>query len=185
MAEKIKEKAPIRKELKEKVKAAPKELLRRGLDDGTERLRGQLRDTAQRGQRDGYGGDQIEDAAWRGSRWGERGIEKLLKKKKVSRSRNADTNSTTPPETQAKPPSGEYTYPDLSDHPASTDGTEHPRIKTRESAAVRKRDVVPSKGSKVGSSPVPAPQDRVEPPRLRTREADSSATGISPAPTKI
>lgn len=184
MAEKIKEKAPIRKELKEKVKAAPKELLRRGLDDGTERLRGQLRDTAQRGQRDGYGGDQIEDAAWRGGRWGERGIEKLLKKKKVSRSRNADTNSTTPPETQAKPPSGEYTYPDLSDHPASTDGTEHPRIKTRESAAVRKRDVVPSKGSKVGSSPVPAPQDRVEPPRLRTREADSSATGISPAPTK-
>ena len=182
MADKIKEKGPVRKELKEKVKAAPKELLRRGLSDGTQRLRGQLRDTAQRGQRDDYGGDQIEDTAWRGGRWGERGIEKLLKK--VSRSRNADTNSTTPPETQAKPPFGEYTYPDLSDHPAPTDGTEHPRIKTRESAAVRKRDVVPSKGSRVGSSPVPAPQDRVEPPRIRTREAGSSATGISPASTK-
>ena len=137
MADKIKEKGPVRKELKEKVKAAPKELLRRGLSDGTQRLRGQLRDTAQRGQRDDYGGDQIEDTAWRGGRWGERGIEKLLKK--VSRSRNADTNSTTPPETQAKPPFGEYTYPDLSDHPAPTDGTEHPRIKTRESAPVRSR----------------------------------------------
>ena len=34
------------------------------MDDGTERLRGQLRDTAQRGQQaDDYGGDRIEDAA--------------------------------------------------------------------------------------------------------------------------
>lgn len=63
MANKIKEKGPVRKELEKKVKAAPKELLRRGFSDGTQRLRGQLRDTAQRGQRDDCGGDQIEDAA--------------------------------------------------------------------------------------------------------------------------
>ena len=69
--DKVKEKAPVRKELKEKVKTAPKELVRRGLEDGTQRLRGQLRDTAQRGQRDGYGGDQIEDAAWAGGAMGE------------------------------------------------------------------------------------------------------------------
>ena len=50
---------------KEKVKAAPKVLVRRGLDDGTERLRGQLRETAQRGQASDYGGDRIEDTAAR------------------------------------------------------------------------------------------------------------------------
>lgn len=36
----------IQKQLKEKIQAAPKELARRGLEDGVERLRGQLRDTA-------------------------------------------------------------------------------------------------------------------------------------------
>lgn len=64
--EKIKEKRAAKKGLKEKVKAAPKELVRRGLDDGTEHLRGQLRETAQRGQADNYGGDQIEDTAREG-----------------------------------------------------------------------------------------------------------------------
>lgn len=78
--------------MKEKVKSASKELVRRGLDDGTARLCGQLRDTAQRSQRDNYGGDQIEDAAWRGDRWGERGIEKLLKKKRNGRGKPKATS---------------------------------------------------------------------------------------------
>ena len=47
--------------IKEKVISAPKELLRKGLDDGTERLRTQLRNAAQQGQRDEYGGDTVED----------------------------------------------------------------------------------------------------------------------------
>ena len=67
--DKIKEKKPGTKGLKERVASVPKRLLRRGLDDGTERLRGQFRDASQRGQReDGYGGDQIEDAARGGTR---------------------------------------------------------------------------------------------------------------------
>ena len=37
--------------------------VRRGLEGGADRLRTQLRDAAQQGQRDEYGGDQIEDAA--------------------------------------------------------------------------------------------------------------------------
>jgi hypothetical protein len=45
----------------EKVRSAPKELARRGLESGVERLRGQLRDTAQYGQRDEFGGDTLED----------------------------------------------------------------------------------------------------------------------------
>ena len=47
------------KTVSEKVKSAPKELARRGLESGVDRLRGQLRDTAQRGQRDAYGGDTL------------------------------------------------------------------------------------------------------------------------------
>ncbi len=54
--------------MKEKVKAAPKTLVRRGLEDGTQRLRGQLRDAAQGGRADDYGGDRIEDTAAGGTR---------------------------------------------------------------------------------------------------------------------
>ena len=55
---------------------------RRGLEDGVERLRGQLRDTAQGGQADRYGGDQIEDAAASGVRQAEHRVERLLGKGK-------------------------------------------------------------------------------------------------------
>ena len=58
--EKIKEKHPNTKDLKEKVKSVPKELIHRGLEDGTEHLRLQFRDAAQQGRQDGYG-DRIED----------------------------------------------------------------------------------------------------------------------------
>ena len=61
--EKIKEKHPNTKGLKEKVKSVPKELVHRGLEDGSERLRLQFRDAAQQGRQDGYGGDRIEDTA--------------------------------------------------------------------------------------------------------------------------
>ena len=86
--------------MKEKVKAAPKVLVRRGLDDGTERLRGQLRETAQRGQASDYGGDRIEDTAARVAYQARRGVESLLKKKKSAKgqeqtegSRTTETNS--------------------------------------------------------------------------------------------
>ena len=66
----------------EKVRSAPKELARRGLESGVERLRGQLRDTAQYGQRDEFGGDTLEDTAMGGFRRGTRGVERLLKGRK-------------------------------------------------------------------------------------------------------
>ena len=59
----IREKPIQAAHIKEKVISTPKELLRKGLDDGTERLRTQLRDAAQQGQRDEYGGDAVEDTA--------------------------------------------------------------------------------------------------------------------------
>ena len=80
--EKIKEKHTGAKTMKEKVKSAPKELIRRGLEDGTERLRLQFRDAAQQGRQDGYGGDRIEDTAAGGARQVERGVRDLLKRRR-------------------------------------------------------------------------------------------------------
>ena len=77
--------------LKERVKSAPKELIRRGLDDGTERLRGQLRDTAQHGQRDDFGGDQLGDAEVSGVKRAEQLTERLLGKRKKGAAHTPDT----------------------------------------------------------------------------------------------
>ena len=54
--DKIKEKPHTVASVREKIKAAPKELVHRGLEDGSDRLRTQLRDAAQQGRRDDYGG---------------------------------------------------------------------------------------------------------------------------------
>ena len=78
---KIKEKPTLSERIKEKAVSTPRELLRKGLDDGSERLRTQLRDTAQQGRRDEYGGDTIEDAAARGLRRAEKELTRQRKKK--------------------------------------------------------------------------------------------------------
>lgn len=79
--EKIKEKPTLSERIKEKAVSTPRELLRKGLDDGSERLRTQLRDTAQHGQADEYGGDTIEDTAARGLRRAEKELTRQRKKK--------------------------------------------------------------------------------------------------------
>ena len=79
--ERIKEKPMLGERVKEKAVSTPKELLRKGLDDGSERLRTQLRDTAQHGQADEYGGDTIEDTAVRGLRRAEKELTRQRKKK--------------------------------------------------------------------------------------------------------
>lgn len=66
--DKIKEKPKAASAVQEKGKAAPKELVHRGLENSADRLRSGLRDTAQHGQLDEYGGDQIEDTAAGGMR---------------------------------------------------------------------------------------------------------------------
>ena len=79
--EKIKEKPALSERIKEKAVSTPRELLRKGLDDGSERLRTQLRDTAQHGQADEYGVDTIEDTAARGLRRAEKELTRQRKKK--------------------------------------------------------------------------------------------------------
>lgn len=89
--------------MKERVKSAPKELIRRGLDDGTERLRGQLRDTAQHGQRDDFGGDQLGDAEVSGVKRAEQLAEHLLGKRKKGAKHTPDAGPDGYPDRHAPP----------------------------------------------------------------------------------
>ena len=118
---KIKEKPTLSERIKEKAVSTPRELLRKGLDDGSERLRTQLRDTAQHGQADEYGGDTIEDTAASGLHRAEKELLKQRKKK------NAE---------QSASPQGDASVPNFeSDAP--------PVIRTRETDAARARDPSP------------------------------------------
>ena len=92
--DKIKEKPKAAGTVREKAKNAPKELVRRGMEDGTERLRSQLRNTAQNGQQDEYGGDRIEDTAAGSMRRMERGAEKLIKGRKQEQTSASATDPT-------------------------------------------------------------------------------------------
>ena len=119
--EKIKEKPTLGKRVKEKAVSAPKELLRKGLDDGSERLRTQLRDTAQQGRRDEYGGDAIEDTAASGLHRAEKELLKQRKKK--------NTEQSASPQGDASAPSSNSNVP--------------PVIRTRETDAARARSPSP------------------------------------------
>ena len=115
--ETIKEKLALGERVKEKAVSAPKELLRKALDDGSERLRTQLRDTAQQGRRDEYGGDAIEDTAASGLHRAEKELLKQRKKK--------NTEPSASPQGDASAPSSNSDVP--------------PAIRTRETDAARAR----------------------------------------------
>lgn len=93
---KIKEKPTLSERIKEKAVSTPRELLHRGLDDGSERLRTQLRDTAQQGRRDEYGGDAIEDTAASGLHRAEKELLKQRKKKNAEQSASPRGNASVP-----------------------------------------------------------------------------------------
>ena len=112
---KIKEKPALSERIKEKAISTPRELLHRGLDDGSERLRTQLRDTAQHGQADEYGGDTIEDTAARGLRRAEKELIRQRKKKPQEQ----------PPEGGAPAADGtEQKKPTIKSKDAVTDGAQ-------------------------------------------------------------
>ena len=183
--------------MKERAASDPKQLLRRGVDDGTERLRGQFRDASQRGQQDSYGGDQIEDAAWAGTRRAGRVIDNLLKKKMVGRVRRLEAD----PVPAADSPKTELPLEAPPEPLWQRSGTDPVRIKTREAAAQRSEDPWRASGRKTEPSSVarPAserlPHTRTEPPKIKTREyiqQDVSlhgdgglSPGESPAPDRI
>ena len=102
--EKIKEKPTLGERVKEKAVSAPKGFLRKGLDDGSERLRTQLRDTAQQGRRDEYGGDAIEDTAASGLRRAEKELLKQRKKKNTEQSASPQGDASAPSSNSDVPP---------------------------------------------------------------------------------
>lgn len=102
--ERIKEKPTLGERVKEKAVSAPKELLRKGLDDGSEHLRTQLRDTAQHGQADEYGGDTIEDTAASGLRRAEKELLKQRKKKNAEQSASPQGDASAPSSNSDVPP---------------------------------------------------------------------------------
>lgn len=102
--EKIKEKPALSERVKEKAVSAPKELLRKVLDDGSERLRTQLRDTAQQGRRDEYGGDAIEDTASSGLHRAEKELLKQRKKKNTEQSASPQGDASAPSSNSDVPP---------------------------------------------------------------------------------
>lgn len=102
--EKIKEKPTLGERVKEKAVSAPKELLRKGLDNGSERLRTQLRDTTQQGRRDEYGGDAIEDTAASGLHRAEKELLKQRKKKTKEQSVSPQGDASAPSSNSDVPP---------------------------------------------------------------------------------
>ena len=102
--EKIKEKPTLGERVKEKAVSAPKELLRKVLDDGSERLRAQLRDTSQQGRRDEYGGDAIEDTAASGLHRAEKELLKQRKKKNTEQSASPQGDASAPSSNSDVPP---------------------------------------------------------------------------------
>ena len=144
---KIKEKPTLSERIKEKTVSTPRELLHRGLDDGSERLRTQLRDTAQHGQADEYGGDTIEDTAARGLCRAEKELIRQRKKKPQEQ----------PPEGGAPAADGtEQKKPTIKSKDAVTDGAqpqtaaERGRQQTRQNAA-QKAAKVKTKDAYIGA----------------------------------
>ena len=177
----MKEKRTISKKAKEKVQSAPKELLRRGLSDGTERLRGQLRDTAQRGQRDDYGGDQIEDTvvggARRMERGAERGVESLLKKRKERRGRTQEAKSPTAPD-----PSTPHEFPAEHPSPHEPPPREQPKIKTREAVTAREGGAAPSRGGRTEpASAAGSKRQKIKMRKSTVRDVREVSDGTKPA----
>ena len=102
--DKIKEKPQATSSIREKITAVPKELVHRGLEDGTDRLRTQLRDAAQQGRRDEYGGDAIEDTAASGLRRAEKELLKQRKKKNAEQSASPQGDASAPSSNSDVPP---------------------------------------------------------------------------------
>ena len=102
--ERIKEKPTLGERVKEKAVSAPKELLRKGLDDGSEGLRTQLRDTAQQWRRDEYRGDAIEDTSASGLHRAEKELLKQRKKKNTEQSASPQGDASAPSSNSDVPP---------------------------------------------------------------------------------
>ncbi len=132
--------------------------VRRGLEGGADRLRTQLRDAAQQGQRDEYGGDQIEDAAARAPGRVVRAAEGLARGRK-----HPDRDQTR----------RGYTEPEASK--GTSGGTVPPRVKTQAAAANRTGSF---------SSSVEGPSRPAQPPQAQFGCTSAGVEGTISPPTQ-
>lgn len=151
---KVKEKAAVSKKAKEKIQAAPKELLRRGLLSGTEKLKGQLRDAAEGGKREDTELDRAQGTAWSAARQAAYRLGKLAPQKKRFQAGRMETRAD-----QAEARSDILSSDIQTRQVNPSDSPEPVRIKTRDTA----RQVSPT---------VRTPADLVdpEPIQIKTRE---------------
>ena len=152
---KVKEKSCVSNSTKEKIQAAPKELFRRGLLTGTEKLHGQLRDAAEGGRQEGTEVECVQNSARAATRQAVNRLEKLAHgKKKVCTGRleyHRDADETRP----------DFSTPDIQTEQAGpSDITEPVRIKTREAAD----QSVPVEGRRSDSS-------GFEPSQIKTKDS--------------
>lgn len=159
--EKIKEKPARSERIKEKVVSAPKELLHKGLDDGAERLRTQLRDTAQQGRRDEYGGDDIEDTAVGGSKRAAAELLKQRKKKATEQPSDPARNSASAPDARRnESPLIRTKDTELveTQTPAAAPQTQARRAAMQKAAAVKTKDTYIETQVKTSVTAAPEPQ---------------------------
>ena len=174
MARKIKEKPSVSRTAKEKIQAAPKEILRRGLLTGTEKLRGQLRDAAEGGRREDTEADRAQAAARAATQRTVYRLQKLAPGKKKAWTGRLETHAdmNDPPSNDSAPDSLlDDPVPDSpAGQPDAQNTTEPVRIKTRE-AADRSLPV---------ESRRPDPP-RAEPLQIKTRDACVRSQATAPA----
>lgn len=114
--------------------AAPKELARRGLSDGADRLGRQLRDGGQQGQSEDLGQTQLEEGISESARRLNRGGEQLLRKAKrsIGRSGKESAAQAEPKSTDTGPVSSPETDVSFWTERPSDVAASSSRIKTRE-----------------------------------------------------
>lgn len=107
------------------------------MEDGTERLRTQLRDAAQDGQQDEYGGDQLEDAAAEASRRMIHSAAALLKGRKTEGKEQIELLADFPGKTISEHIDMEQLEQDFDTPEIRTVPAKQMRIKTKEACAKR------------------------------------------------
>ena len=136
-------------------------LLHKGLDDGAERLRAQLRDTAQQGRRDEYGGDDIEDTAVSGSKRAAAELLKQRKEKATEQPSDPARNGASAPDAHRNESSiirTKDTEFAETQTPAATPQAQARRAAMQKAAAVKMKDTYIETQVKTSVTEAPEPQ---------------------------
>ena len=173
------------------------------MDDGTERLRGQLRDAAQDGRSgEDYGGDRIEDTAANIPRQAVRGAEEMVRqirlKRKEAQDKSADIHYPQPEEAVSEQPLD--LSPDIGDSKAIVedfpttgsqprDSKQTPFVRAREPAAPQTTEHLPIKEKieQISAVEKPAVTARVsqDGPAVKTKESAGTTPASQDVPSSI